>query len=254
MRNLMIILLALAAALSGFSCQKGKNKLPDGTENVSEYDTVDSITAVFLVLDKLEDVELSTLNPTDYTGADRDTTRSAFAWGAVVAQAQIAAIAKNSNWFNSRLEQLQLLAEPLGQKDQAAELEQSVKPLVSAGNWDQAKQLVYQMQSGLNVNLMDKNLWGTYTLMELGSWTETVNQIGGLITKNYSTETSRALKTNAWSSLAKNLALMDSPQYAKAFEQVQDLRDLIENTGQYTLTQEQVEAMVAATSSIRAEF
>ncbi|MDD4224706.1 MAG: hypothetical protein PHD87_09020 [Candidatus Cloacimonetes bacterium] len=255
MRKLLIIALACLAAMAGISCNREKDKLPDGSAKVSEYATIPSFQAVFLALDKLDAKDLDGLASSGATlAAERDTLRAAFAWGTLVAEAQLAVAGKNSGWLNSVLEQLGPLEQTLGQPGLVERLEQGVKPLVAYGDWEQVKRLFYDLQATVDKNLLDQARYPEYTLSALGSWTATVNQIGGLIRKNYSTETSRALKTKAWDNLADNLLLMDSGRFALIFEQVQDLRDIMNTAGQNALTPEQVEAMMAATDKIRTSF
>lgn len=252
MKKLLIVLLAFVAALSGVSCNREKNKLPDGTDKVSEYNAIPSFKAVFLALDKVEPGDLDSLKPTEYNLTQQDTLLSAFVWGSLVADAQLAVSGRNSAWLNSILAQLKYLAPEMHrQTDLVAKLEQSVKPLLASGDWEQTEQLFYDLQTTTDQTLMEQNRWNAYTLAALGSWTQSVNQIGGLIAKNYSTEKSLVLKSPAWESLADNLLLLDSPRLTLAFTQAQELRDMMNSAGQNAFTPEQVAAIVAATDSIR---
>ncbi len=255
MKKLLIIVLAVVAALTGVSCDREKNKLPDGTDKVSEYNAIQSFKAVFLALDKEESGVLATLTPTSYEVASQDTLSSAFAWGALVAEAQLAAAGRNSAWLVSVLEQLKSLEPGMRRRTNLVDkLEQSVKPLLAAGDWEQTRQLFYDLQTTTDKDLMDQDRWDVYTMAALGSWTESVNQIGLLIAKNYSTEKSLVLKSPAWEGLADNLLLLDSPQLTPVYTRVLELRDMMNSVGQNALTPEQVAAIVTATDFIRQSF
>ena len=130
-------------------------------------------------------------------------------------------------------------------------LEQSIKPMLAEGNWEQIKQLFYDLQTTTDKMLMEQNRWNVYTLAALGSWTQSVNQIGSLIAKSYSTEKSLVLKSTAWESLADNLLLINSPELTQAYTKTQELRDIMNSAGQNAFTLEQVTMIVAATDSIR---
>lgn len=252
MKRLLIVLLALVAALTGVSCNRDKNKLPDGTDKVSEYNAVPSFKAVFLALDKVEPGDLDALKPTTFAPAPQDSLHSAFAWGALVADAQLAVAGRNTNWLNSILVQLKTLAPVMHrQTNLVNKLEQSIKPLLAEGNWEQIKQLFYDLQTTTDKMLMEQNRWNVYTLAALGSWTQSENQIGSLIAKSYSTEKSLVLKSTAWESLADNLLLINSPELTQAYTKTQELRDIMNSAGQNAFTPEQVTMIVAATDSIR---
>ena len=252
MKRLLIVLLALVAALTGVSCNRDKNKLPDGTDKVSEYNAVPSFKAVFLALDKVEPGDLDALKPTTFAPAPQDSLHSAFAWGALAADAQLAVAGRNTNWLNSILVQLKTLAPVMHRQTSLVnKLEQSIKPLLAEDNWEQIKQLFYDLQTTTDKMLMEQNRWNVYTLAALGSWTQSVNQIGSLIAKSYSTEKSLVLKSTAWESLADNLLLINSPELTQAYTKTQELRDIMNSAGQNAFTLEQVTMIVAATDSIR---
>lgn len=260
MKKTLIIMLALLAALGAMSCKKEKDKLPDGTDKVSEYATIPSFRSLFLALDKVETGDLTILKPSGYSVAGQDTLRAAFMWGTLGAEAQLAVSSQNTGWLNSVLEQLKTLAPVLGLKDMAVQVEQGIKPLLAAGDWDKVKQALYEMQSNVDVLLISQKLYSEYTIMGLGSWTESVNQIGKLIAKSYSIEKSRVLVTTAWQDLSDNLLLIESQkivstvEFPKAFGKVQELRDMMNTAGPNPLAPEQISAIVTATESIRASF
>ena len=157
MKRLLIVLLALVAALTGVSCNRDKNKLPDGTDKVSEYNTIPSFKAVFLALDKVEPGDLDALKPTTSAPAPQDSLHSAFACGALVADAQLAVAGRNTNWLNSILVQLKTLAPVMHrQTNLVNKLEQSIKPMLAEGNWEQIKQLFYDLQTTTDKMLMEQ--------------------------------------------------------------------------------------------------
>ncbi len=251
MKKMLIIMLAGMMVFSAVACKKDKGKLPDGSDKVSEFATIPSFKAVFLALDKLETDDLNAFKQTSYAAAAGDTLRTAFAWGALVAEAQLAVASKNSGWLNAVMEQLKTLAPALGQQDLTGRLAQSVKPLIASGDWEKVKQYMYDLQAAVDKDLMDQKRYGEYTLSALGCWTETVNQIGGLIAANYSTEKSRVLNTRAWQDLADNLLLLDSAKLSEVFPTVQKLGDMMNTAGQNPLNPEQVSEVVTLTDSIR---
>lgn len=260
MKRMLTIMLALLLVLIGTACSREKDKLPDGSDKVTEFATIPSFQAVFLALDKLDPGDLAGLNQNKFSAPEQDTLRTAFAWGALVAESQLAVATRNADWLRSVLGQLQALPASSGLKGLAVQLGESVKPNLASGDWEQVKRLIYNMQSTADKSLMDSERYGDYTIIALGSWTETVNQIGRLIAANYSTEKSMVLNTTAWQDLAGNILLMDSAKFAKSgefaqgFELVQQLQDMMNSAGQSAFTQEQVSEIVTATESIRVCF
>lgn len=260
MKRMLIIMLAVLLALAGAACNKDKDKLPDGSDKVTEYATIPSFQAAFLALDKLDPGDLAGLTQDKFSVPKQDTLRTAFAWGSLVAQSQLAVASKNAVWLRSALDQLKSLPSSSDLNSMAVQLGEGTPALLANGDWEQVKRLIYNMQASADKSLMDDKRYGEYSIIALGSWTETANQIGRMITNNYSTEKSRVLNTTAWQNLADNILLMDSARFAKAgdlaevFELVQQLRDMMNAAGQNALTQEQVSEIVSATQSIRARF
>jgi hypothetical protein len=261
MRKTLTILLAVLAILAFAACKnKNKSKMPDGKEKVSEYATIPSFHSVFLALDKLEDEDLAGLAQTRFNVANSDTMRVAFAFGTQIANSRLAIGKKDKAWLGAASAQIQSFAPILRLTEVATKYDQGVQPLLASGDWDALETLLFRFQHNVDHALLELGKDNDYTFVALGIWSQTVNQVGGLIATNYSTEKSKVLVTPAWQALSENLVLMESEKYAntaafkEALQKTRDLADMMNTAGTNPLNQEQVDTVVEAAGSIRDAF
>ncbi|NLA45341.1 MAG: hypothetical protein GX869_06825 [Candidatus Cloacimonetes bacterium] len=257
MKSKLILILWLILVLGMFSCTKKQSNLPDETLKVSEFRTIPSFKAMFLALDKLEETKLNNLPLAQVVPAQKDTMCYAFGWGVLSSDAQLAIASKNQNQLTSVTDQFISLAPQLGLHQFANQLRDAVKPEIKNNNWGLLKDVFYAMQESVDTLMLSNNREKELTFIYLGGWTETTNQIARLIAKDYSTEKSRTLQTDAWEDLAFNLNLIQnmskdkSPLLAQTIELVHKIQNTLSSGTAAVLTLEQVETIVEHTTALR---
>ena len=257
MTSRFIIILMLILALGTFSCTKKQSNLPDETLKVSEFRTIPSFKAMFLALDKLEETKLSNLPLAQVIPAQKDTIHYAFAWGVLSSDAQLAIASKNQNQLTSITDQFIAIAPQLGLTQYGYQLRDAVKPEIKNRDWLLLREVFYAMQTSVDTLMLSNNRELDLTFIYLGSWTESTYQIAQLIAKDYSTEKTRTLQTDAWEDLAYNLNLIQNkykdktPLLSQTIELVDTIQNTLSSGTAEALTLEQVETIIEHTKTLR---
>lgn len=262
MRFKLLLILALIAALGASSCKnKARSKLPDKNDKVTAFATIPSYKVMFLALDKLEAADSANLDRGAVLPASEDTLHLAFSWGVLSANAQLAVNGRDVAWLQAITGQLTDLAPALGFKDIAAKLDADVQPLISKGDWDLLEATFYNLQYTVEQDLWKLERYADYTLMALGAWARSTNQIARLVSLDYRTDTATLLmQRDAWQSLAENLGLISAPNYVssapfkQALAQVREMRALMDQPLKGTFNEEQLSRIVAVTEQIWEAF
>ncbi len=262
MRFKLLLILALIAALGAASCKnKAKSKLPDKNDKVTAFATIPSYKVMFLALDKLEAADTANLDRKAVLPAAEDTLHLAFSWGVLSANAQLAVNGRDAAWLQAITGQLIELAPALGLQDIAAKLDADVQPLTSKGDWDLLESTFYNLQYTVEQDLWRLERYAEYTMMALGAWARSTNQIARMVSLDYSTDSATLLmQRDAWQYLAENLGLISAPSYVasapfkQALAQVREMRALMDQPLRGTFNEEQLSRVIAVTELLWEAF
>lgn len=235
MKAIQLILLSLACILIMTSCKDNEqDKLPDGSNKVSEFATIPSVKSMFLALDSNHGPRPMAFSFEETAYAPKDSVDAAFAWGVLFANMQMAVKNRDPGQLRIVLKNMGIISPKLGLEDIITKLRTHVAPMISAGNWQALENTFYNTQYSIEQALFDQARHQTYTLMELGAWAQITGEAARLLSLSHGDHPSAVLfQQGAWQYLEQNLLIMakddvpDTSLFERLIAPVREIRACI---------------------------
>ncbi len=265
MKRILFIIAIALVVVSMISCKPKADKanLPDESmqKQITTFAPLPSFKEVFKTIDLFDtkDIDAATKDP--IFKAKQEVPRNSFALGLLTADAIIASRTRNKKRMIDISGEMMKLTTMIGLESEFNRLGDDIKTMIEKEYWDDLDMALDNLKREVEDKLWDTGEFDNYTLMLLGGWTQALNRMAFIISRNYDFEKTKILnQKGTWNSLIGNLGsidkdyLVEEGYFIRVSAITKEIKAVLDSDAEGKFTAEQIKELITLTEKIKSEM
>ncbi len=265
MKRIFTVATLILVMLALISCKPktDKSKLPDESmsKQITTFAPLPSFKEVFKTIDLFEtkDIDAATKNP--IFKSKQEVPRNSFALGLLTADAIIASRTRNKKRMIELSAEMMKLTTMIGLESEFNRLGDDIKTMIEKEYWDDLDLALDTLKREVEDKLWDTGEFDNYSLMLLGGWTQALNRMAYIISRNYDLEKTKVLnQKGTWNSLIGNLEsidkdyLIEEPYFKQVLAITKEIKTVLDADSEGKFTSDQINQLISLTDRIKSDM